>query len=386
MSIREPSFSVGIEEEYLLIDPTTRDLATEPPEAFLKECEGALGGQVSPEFLKSQIEIGTRVCHSIAEARQDIARLRATVANIAGKYGLGLIASSTHPFAHWSRQHHTDKDRYNELAQSLQVVGRRLMICGMHVHVGIEDDDLRLDLLNQLRYFLPHLLALSTSSPFWQGENTGLKSYRISVFDEMPRTGMPPRFSSYSEYERTVQVLREAGAIEDATKIWWDARPSARFPTIEMRICDVCTKLDDAICIAAFMVCVLRMLYRLRRSNQRWRTYPTFLLDENRWRAQRHGTEKGLIDFGKGEVVPLKELIEELLELVQVDAEHLNCLDEIRHAYEIINRGTSADRQLERFHSMKETGVSDHEALIAVVDNLMTETLEGTGATGMVHP
>lgn len=378
MSVIEPSFTIGIEEEYLLVDLETRDLATAPPESLLKECETALEGQVSPEFLRSQIEIGTRVCNSMPQAREELARLRRTVAQIARKYGLAPIACSTHPFAEWSTQHHTDKARYKELAQNLQVVGRRLVICGMHVHAGIENDDLRMDLLNQLRYFLPHLLALSTSSPFWQSENTGLKSYRIPIFDEMPRTGMPPRFNSFSEYERTVQVLVKAGVIEDGTKIWWDARPSSRFPTIEMRICDVCTFLDDAICIAAFYVCILRMLYRLRRTNQRWRTYPTFLLDENRWRAQRHGTEKGLIDFGRGEVVPFKDLIDELLDLILEDAEELNCVNEVRHAHTIIERGTSADRQIERFHMMKETGSTDKEALIAVVDMLIAETLEGT--------
>ena len=304
MANTEPSFSIGIEEEYLLVDKETRDLAPEPPPALLAKAEEALRGQVSPEFLRSQIEVGTRVCHSMQEARDQLIELRSTVGGIADEFGLAPIASSTHPFAQWESQHHTDKERYNVLAKDLQHVARRLVICGMHVHVGIEDDDLRIDLLGQAPYFLPHLLALSTSSPFWQGTQTGLKSYRLSVFDELPRTGLPHNFSSYSEYERTIELLVSAGLIEDATKIWWDMRPSARFPTLEMRITDVCPLIEDAIAIAALYRCILRLLYRLRRQNQRWRHYPPFLIRENRWRAQRYGIEEGMVDFGKGAIVP----------------------------------------------------------------------------------
>jgi len=213
MAIPEPSFSVGIEEEYLLVDKETRDLAPEPPEALLAKAEKALRGQVSPEFLRSQIEVGTRVCRSVQEARDQLVELRATVGSIADEFGLAPIAASTHPFAHWESQQHTNKERYNLLAHDLQHVVRRLVICGMHVHVGIEDDDLRIDLLGQAPYFLPHLLALSTSSPFWQGTQTGLKSYRLSVFDELPRTGIPHNFSSYSEYERTIELMVSAGLI-----------------------------------------------------------------------------------------------------------------------------------------------------------------------------
>src|SRR5688500_1827172 len=252
MAIREPSFTIGIEEEYLLVNQESRDLAPEPPAALLAKCEEALKGQVSPEFLRSQIEVGTRVCNSMQEARNELVKLRTTVATIAGEFGLAPIAASTHPFAKWASQQHTDKERYNVLAQDLQQVARRLVICGMHVHVGIEDDDLRIDLLGQAAYFLPHLLALSTSSPFWQGNRTGLKSYRLSVFDELPRTGLPHQFGSYSEYTRTIDLLVSAGLIEDATKIWWDLRLSARFPTLEMRITDVCPLIADGIANAAF--------------------------------------------------------------------------------------------------------------------------------------
>jgi carboxylate-amine ligase len=378
MRTKEPPFTIGIEEEYLLVDKQTRDLAVEPPDELLAICEASIQGQVRHELMRSQIEIGTKVCHSIAEARHELASLRATVAEVAGAFGLAPIASSTHPFARWQLQHHTDKERYNILAQDLQVVARRLIICGMHVHVGIGDDDLRIDLLNQAAYFIPHLLALSTSSPFWQGELTGLKSYRLSVFDEVPRTGLPPQFSSFAEYQRTVDVLINAGLIEDGSKIWWDLRPSARFPTLEMRIADMCPLLDDVICIAALFLCVCRMLYRLRRNNQRWRHYASFLINENRWRAQRYGVQEGLFDFGKGEIVPFDDLIDELIELIRIDAEHFDCVDEIKRARTIVRNGTSADRQVNEYQAMLEAGKSEKAALRKVVDSLMRETLIGT--------
>lgn len=377
MALNEPSFTVGIEEEYLLVDLETLDLAPEPPAELFKDCEAALGNQVSPEFLRSQIEIGTKVCTSIADVREDLAHLRHTIADITQKYGLAPIACSTHPFARWRQQQTTDKARYNELAQNLQVVGRRLLISGMHIHAGIEDKELRIDLMNQLRYFLPHLLAMSTSSPFWQGTDTGLKCYRLPVFNEMPRTGITPIFESYSEYTRTVSVLREAGVIEDATKIWWDARPSERFPTIEMRICDMCPLIDDSICITAFYLCLLRMLYRLRRSNQRWRAYPDFLLEENRWRAGRHGIDQGLIDFGQAKIIPFKALIDELIDLTAEDAEFFDCQKDMKNAYKILERGTSADRQLAQYQALKDEGADDLEALRAVVKKLILETKQG---------
>jgi glutamate---cysteine ligase / carboxylate-amine ligase len=375
MAIKEPSFTLGIEEEYLLVDKDSRDLVQElPPELFAK-CEEALRGRVSPEFLRSQIEVGTSVCKSVQEARAQLVHLRGTVGRIAGESGLAPIAASTHPFAEWSSQQHTDKERYNILAKDLQHVARRLVICGMHVHVGIEDDELRIDLLGQAVYFLPHLLALSTSSPFWQGAQTGLKSYRLSVFDELPRTGLPHQFSSFSEYERTVELLVSAGLIEDATKLWWDLRPSARFPTLEMRVTDVCPLIDDSIAIAALYQCILRMLYRLRRQNQRWRHYPPFLVRENRWRAQRYGIERGLVDFGKGEVVPFATLLEELFDLVAEDAAYFGCTAEVAHARTIVASGTSADRQLARYDAIKKLGGSEQAALVAVVDGIIEETM-----------
>jgi glutamate---cysteine ligase / carboxylate-amine ligase len=375
MAIKEPSFSIGIEEEYLLVDKNTRDLTPELPPALLAKCEEALRGQVSPEFLRSQIEVGTRVCKTIQEARDELIHLRGTVGRIADEFGLAPIASSTHPFATWESQQHTDKERYNIIAKDLQHVGRRLLISGMHVHVGIEDDELRIDLLGQAPYFLPHLLALSTSSPFWQGNLTGLKSYRLSVFDELPRTGIPHQFSSYSEYARTVELLVSAGLIPDATKLWWDLRPSARFPTLEMRITDVCPLVEDGIAIAALYRCILRLLYRLRRENQRWRHYPPFLIRENRWLAQRYGIEKGMVDFGKGAIVPFAQLIEELFELIAEDAAYFGCTAEVAHARTIVQRGTSADRQLARYDAVKKLGGSEEAALVAVVDGIMEETV-----------
>jgi len=252
-----------------------------------------------------------------------------------------------------------------------------LLICGMHVHVAIEDADLRIDLMNQVAYFLPHLLCLTTSSPFWQGEDTGLKSYRLTVFDSLPRTGMPDHFGSHAEFQRTLDHLVGAGVIEDGTKLWWDIRPSVRFPTLEMRIADVCTRLDDAIAVAALYRCLLHMLFRLRLRNQRWRMYLPMLVMENRWRAQRYGAEGSLIDFGKGATVPFPDLLEEMLELVGVDADALGCAAEVEHAREIVGRGTSADRQLHVHRAALAAGADETEAMRAVVDTLIADTVAG---------
>ena len=375
----DPSFTIGIEEEYLLVDMETRDLVSDPPPDLMAKCEAALPeGQVSPEFLQSQIEVGTPVCKSVPDARRELRHLRKTIAEVAGEYGLAPMAASTHPFARWSAQQHTDKARYREIAKDLQVVVRRMIICGMHVHVGLDDDELRIDILNQTTYFLPHLLALSTSSPFWQGEQTGLRSYRLSVFDELPRTGLPPQFASYREYERTIAALVNVNLIEDATKIWWDLRPSHSFPTLEMRVTDVCPLLEDALCIAAMFQCLCRFLYRLRRKNQRWRYYQPFLINENRWRAQRYGLSEGLVDFGERKVVPCADLMAEILEMIDEDADSLGCVKEVQHVKTVLKRGTSAERQITCFEAARAKGMSDEEALKAVVDELLRETLEGT--------
>ena len=372
-----PEFTLGIEEEYFLVDRATRDVVDDPPPEMFADCEALLAGQVSPEFLRSQIEIGTRICTSLDEARTDLRRLRRTVAAVASRHGMAPVAAATHPFARWDEQKTTERRRYADLRDDLQGVVRRLAICGLHVHVGIPDDELRIDLLNQASYFLPHLLALSTSSPFWRGDNTGLKSYRLAVFDELPRTGMPERFDSWGEYRRHVAVLTGAGLIEDATKLWWDLRPSERFPTLEMRITDSCTSLEDSLSIAALFRCLLRMLWRLKRENQRWRIYARMLLDENRWRAQRYGTDRGLVDFGRSAIVPYADLLEEILALIEPDARHFGCEAEVTHAREIITRGTSADRQIAVFEKEMAADADRSQALAAVVDWLIDETVRG---------
>jgi len=376
-SYQEPSFTIGIEEEYLLVDPVTRNLAEDPPATILEECRKRIGDQVTPEFLRSQIEVGTKVCTSIAEAKEELQSLRCCIRDVAEAHGLAVIAASTHPIADWDLQKHTEKDRYNILAQSMQTVARRLLICGMHVHVGIEDDDLRVDLMGQVSYFLPHLLALSTSAPFWRGRETGLKSYRMAVWNEMPRTGLPPQFDSYGEYRRLVEILVGTGVIEDATKLWWDVRPSDKFPTLEMRMTDICTRMEDAISIAACYRCLLRMLWRLRRNNQRWRQYDRFMIAENRWRASRYGIDEGLIDFGKARIVPFPELLEELITLIREDAEFFDCVAEIEHVREILERGTSAHKQVEVWQEACQAGKEDADALRDVVDMLIEETAHG---------
>ena len=376
-SYQEPSFTIGIEEEYLLVDPETRNLAEDPPATILEECRKRIGDQVTPEFLRSQIEVGTKVCTSIAEAKEELQSLRCCIRDVAEAHGLAVIAASTHPIADWDLQKHTEKDRYNILAQSMQTVARRLLICGMHVHVGIEDDDLRVDLMGQVSYFLPHLLALSTSAPFWRGRETGLKSYRMAVWNEMPRTGLPPQFDSYGEYRRLVEILVGTGVIEDATKLWWDVRPSDKFPTLEMRMTDICTRMEDAISIAACYRCLLRMLWRLRRNNQRWRQYDRFMIAENRWRASRYGIDEGLIDFGKARIVPFPELLEELITLIREDAEFFDCVAEIEHVREILERGTSAHKQVEVWQEAGQAGKEDADALRDVVDMLIEETAHG---------
>ena len=372
--IKDPPLTIGIEEEYLLVDTETRNLATDPPPEMMAILEKRIAGRVAPEFLKAQVEVETGVHQTIASARDELTGLRQAIAEAASQFGLAPVAAGSHPFALWGEQEHVDKDRYNALARDLQAVARRLLICGMHVHIGIDDDDLRIDLMNQAAYFLPHLLALSTSSPFWQGEETGLMSYRTSVFDGLPRTGLPEQFSSYSEYRRLVEAMVGAGVVEDATRIWWDLRPSARFPTLEMRSTDVCTSLDDAVAIAALFQCLISMLVRLRKDNQRWRVYPVSLVNENRWLAQRYGITKGLVDLGKGAIVPYIDLLSEILDLVAEDADRLGCAKEIAHARAIVERGTSATWQTEAFRTAKDNGADDDKALNAVVDMLIERT------------
>lgn len=355
----QDSFTIGIEEEYLLVDRDSLTLAAVPDD-MMAACQSELGDQVSPEFLQCQIEVGTKVCQTVAEAREDLRKLRACIASQAAKHNLAPIAVSCHPFSDWKNQSFTEKDRYQKLEKELEGVARRMLICGMHVHVGVEQKNLRIDLMPQLAYFLPHLLALSTSSPFWQGQDTGLASYRLSVFDNMPRTGLPPQFLSWAEYERTTGTLIDLGVIPDTTKIWWDLRPSDHYPTLETRIFDVQPRLEDALSLAALNQALLRMLIRLRDSNLRWREYDRFLISENRWRAQRYGVTEGLIDFGDRRIKPFPDLFDELFALLSQDAEALGCLNDIARLRDVITNGTSATRQRRVFEDQGQDGVVHH--------------------------
>ncbi|MCH8972362.1 MAG: carboxylate-amine ligase [Acidobacteria bacterium] len=375
--MERPSFTIGIEEEYLVVDRETRDLIKSPPPEMWDSLGEVLGSQVTQEFLKAQIEVGTKVCSNISEARVDLARLRSVLSKVVSEYGAAIIASSTHPFANWAQQETTEEPRYMRLAADYQQVARQLVICGMHVHVGIDDPHLRIDLMNQVRYMLPHLLALSTSSPFWDGVQTGLLAYRLVIFQNLPRTGIPQEFASWGEYERFVEILVSAGLIEDATKLWWDIRPSSRYPTLEMRVSDVCTRLDDAMTIAALYQCLLGFLYRLRRNNQKWRVYAPGIIEENMWRAQRYGTDGSLVDFGKGVLVPMTDLIDEFIELLAQDAIEFDVRDEVRHARTIVAEGTSAHRQIATYQAALEDGASEHEALQSVVDELIVDSMYG---------
>ena len=375
MSASEPPFTVGIEEEYLLVDVRTRDVCGDPNPELLKEITTRGEGQISPKFLRSQIEVGTRPCRTMRDLRADLAQLRSVIAQASRPYGLAPIAASSHPFARHGAQKQTDKEAYVQLAQEMQAAARSLMICSMHVHVGIDDDDLRIDLMNQLSYFLPHLLALSCSSPFWEGEQTGLKSFRLTLFNSLPRTGLPERFDSYGEFRRHLDTLIRNGLIEDTTKLWWDLRPSARYPTLETRIMDCCTSIDDAVCLAALTTTLLRMLYRLRIGNQSWRRYPQVLIAENRWRAMRYSYDEQLLDLAKGRLVCFSDLLDELLDLLRHDAEALGCVREIEHARTVLARGTSAHRQIAVYEDARSRGASTREALEAIVDFLIRETV-----------
>jgi len=383
----EPPFTVGIEEEYLLVDLDTRDVNENPPPRLLRACTELGAGQINPEFLRSQLEVTTRVCHSVADARADLARLRAIIVDAAREYGLAPIAASTHPFANAMQQMPTEKEQFFALAREMQAAARRLMVCGMHVHVGIDDDDLRVDLMNQMSYFVPHLLALSCSSPFWEGELTGLMSFRLTLFSSLPRTGLPERFASYGELRRHLDMLIRTGLIENTSKMWWDVRPNPRYPTLEMRVMDCCTSIDDAVALAALVVCLVRRLYHLRRANQSWRLYPNVLIAENRWRAMRYSFDEQLLDLARGELVPFSLLLDELIAAVRADAEQLGCWREIEHLRTILARGTSAHRQIRTHEEARAAGASQREALQAVVDFLVRETASGShvkspGGTG----
>ncbi|MDM8521520.1 carboxylate-amine ligase [Anaerolineales bacterium HSG6] len=360
--------TIGIEEEYQIIDPETRELTSFVTE-MLDQGAVLFRDQVKPEFMQSQIEIGSLVCRNIREARQEVIRLRSIVGEIAHKGNRKIVAAGTHPFSRWQDQMVTDKDRYRGLVDDMQMVAKRLLIFGMHVHIGIPDPNLRIDIMNQMTYFVPHIFALSTSSPFWDGEDTGLKSYRSVIFEDLPRTGLPEYFNSYSGYERYVKTLIKTNCIQEPTKIWWDIRPHPKFPTVEFRMCDCVTKVDEVIAIAALLQAMVAKLIKLRRNNQTWRIYRRGLIAENKWRAVKDGIEGKLIDFGEKKEVPVRFLMEEILDIVDDVVDELGTREEINYIRTIIKEGSSADRQIRKYNETKD--------LKAVVDMLADETILG---------
>ena len=381
--------TIGIEEEYQLIDHSTGELAAAVQKLLHDERILQIGDQVKPEFMQSQIEIGTAICHNVQEARMELVRLRREVNKVAEEYGCGIVAASTHPFSRWEEQVANPGERYQDLKEYMQEVARQMLIFGMHVHVGFGKTppqlDLLIDIQNQLRYFLPHLLSFSTSSPFWHGHPTGLKSYRSIIFENLPRTGTAPIFSSFSEYTHLIETFGRVGTLgkgrrdgkADYTKIWWDSRPHEDFGTLEIRICDICTTVDEAVTIAALVQALVAKLIKLRNQNLSWRIYSNELIAENKWRAVRWGLDGQMIDYGKRESVSTCSLAYELLELIDDVVDELGSRDAVNYLHTILEQGTSSDRQLEVYHKCKAEGATDREALKAVVDHLRAETLRG---------
>jgi len=360
-------FTLGIEEEFQIIDPETRHLRSHVSE-MLEEGRMLLGEQIKPEMIQSQVEVGTGICQNIQEARADISRLRSIIASLAGKNGLKIVAASTHPISRWQDQKIFDDERYELLIQELQTVARSLLIFGLHVHVGIADRERQIHIMNASRYFLPHVLALSTSSPFWMGHNTGLKSYRSEIFKQFPRTDIPDHFDSYPGFQRYVDLLIKTRCIDNGKKIWWDVRPHPHFPTLEFRVCDIPTRVDDTIAIAALFQAIVAKLDQLIDKNLGFRLYRRALIQENKWRAVRYGLEGKLIDFGKQKEVPVRDLIRELLEFVDDVLDDLGSRKEVEHVHTILERGTSADEQLRVYRETND--------LTAVVDRLIELTVE----------
>lgn len=366
--MKPPSLTIGIEEEYQIIDPNSRELRSYITEIL--EHDSVLLGEIKPELHQSMVEIGTRICHTPAEAKAELIRLRRMVMDLAATNGLVIAAAGTHPFSSWTEQEITPLERYIGVKEDLQELAQALLIFGTHVHIGIEDPDFRIDAMNVCRYFMPHVFALSTSSPFWMGRNTGLKSYRSVVFRSFPRTGIPRTMTSWSDYTEFVDVMVATGSIPDASKLWWDVRPHHKFPTLEFRLCDVCTRVDEAVCIAAIFQAIIAKLWKLRRDNLTFRQYSPSLIEENKWRVARYGLDGKMIDLGRGIELPARELVRELLEWFLGDVvDDLGSREEVSYAYRILAEGTSADRQLETY---RETG-----DLKAVVDRLVRETAEG---------
>jgi len=362
---RDGMLTIGVEEEYQIVD--ARGELRSHIDTLLAAAAPKLGDKVKREMMQSVVEVGTTICEDVEQAREQLGDFRMTLAELLKPEGLRIACAGTHPFSKWQEQQITDYERYKMLEEELQDVVRSLLIFGFHVHVGIPDPDLRIEVLNEARYFLPHLLALSTSSPFWQGRNTGLKSYRSVIWSNFPRTGIPPDVASFDEYENYVQLLVKTRSIDNGKKIWWDMRAHPSFPTLEFRVCDMPTKLEESVFLAAVMQAICAKLLKLRASNLGFRKYMPALIAENKWRAIRYGIDGMLIDFGKQSEVPMRELAIELMEFIDDVVDELGSRRAVSYIDTLLAEGTSADRQLRRARE----GGDMH----AVVDLLTEETL-----------
>jgi carboxylate-amine ligase len=365
---KRPKFTLGIEEEFQIVDPVTRELKSHIEE-ILEAGKMVLKENVKPELHQSVVEVGTDICEDIAAARKSVTALRTDLARLARNANLRIAAAGTHPFSHWIDQKISKGDRYQVVLQDLQQVARANLIFGLHVHVGMPDRETAIQLMNTARYFLPHIFALSTNSPFWVGRDTGFKSYRLQVFQRFPRTGIPDAFESIGEHDEYVNLLIKTGCIDNAKKIWWDIRLHPLFHTLEFRVCDIPMRVDETICLAAIMQAVIAKLYKLYRQNMSFRIYRSRLLAENRWRASRYGISGRMIDFGKQEEVETRSLIGELLEFIEDVVDDLGSREELDYVHQILRQGTGADRQLEVYNRTKD--------LKSVVDYIITETHHG---------
>ena len=366
--MKAPSLTLGIEEEYQIIDPETRELKSYITEIL--QGDKVILDEVKPELHQSMVEIGSKVCRAPSDLRNELVRLRGMVMDLAARSNLVIAAAGTHPFSSWTTQEITPLERYMGVREDLQDLAQQLLIFGTHIHVGIEDKDFLIEAMNVARYLLPHVLCLSTSSPFWQARRTGLKSYRSIVFRNFPRTGVPPIMRSYTDYDELLQSLVTTRCVPDGSKIWWDVRPHHAYPTLEFRVCDVCTRVDEAVCIAAILQAIVAKIWKLRRDNLTFRVYPSAMVEENKWRAVRFGLDGKLIDFGKEQEQPARELIAEMLQWFVDDVvDELGSRREVEYAFEIMRNGTSADRQLAVFDTTKD--------LKRVVDRIVAETAEG---------
>jgi carboxylate-amine ligase len=362
------TFTLGIEEEFAIVDPVTRELRSHIQE-ILEGGKLTLKEQLKPEMHQSVVELGTEICQSVVDAREHVIELRSKLAELAGRGGLKIASAGTHPFSHWHDQLITEGDRYKEIVKDMQLLARANLIFGLHVHVGIPERETAIHVMNQARYFLPHIYALSVNSPFWVGRNTGLKGYRLKVFERFPRTGIPDAFESLSEYEDYCKLLVKTGCVDNAKKIWWDIRLHPFFDTLEVRVCDAQSRVEDTLAIAALIQAIVVKLYKLLSRNITFRLYRRRLLDENRWRASRYGIDGKLIDFGREAEVETRALLNELLEFVSTEVDELGSRREMEHVERIMREGTGADRQLAVFERTQD--------IKAVVDQIVEETYEG---------